>query len=161
MANNPALQSHQIFHIAQKVLSKSEMHQIFGKTTRYMQMWAADPRYCEETRRNPLDQARLFFDALDDHGRRDVAAAALEYMAGDIGVTVRFEGRAKSDKQSVDGEIADLTVAMGNLASEIRAARADGVITTAEMIRIKKAMSDMISEYDQLLDAAGIVNRNV
>jgi len=150
------IESHQIFHIARKVLSESEMYSIFGKTTRYITMWAADPKCCEVTRRNPLDQARLFFDALDDHGRRDVVAAAMEYMVGNTGFDIRDELPCCSDKGSVDGEIGDVAVAVGNLITHVRAAVADKEMSIEERILIKKTILSLFEECRQLLDAAGI-----
>ena len=106
---NISYQSSQIFHIARKTVPAGELHGIFGRSVRCLQMWAANPRHCEETRRNPMDRMQLFIEALDDHGRGDVARAALEYMAGNTGFCISDETPAHSDKNSVDGEIADLT----------------------------------------------------
>jgi hypothetical protein len=156
MPNIKQYQSHQIFHIARKTLSDGELHAVFGRTTRYMQMWAADPRHCEVVRRNVLDQVREFLNALDDHGRGDVARAALEYMIGQLPFRLREDGGAVSDKGCIDGEIADLTRALGRLATVIDTAREDGVIETDELIRIKRAAAELKRGVDELLDAAGI-----
>lgn len=156
MQNTKHYKSHQIFHIARKTLSDGQLHSIFGRTTRYMQMWAADPRYCEVVRRNVLDQVRDFINALDDHGRGDVVRAALEYMVGSLPFKVCDDGGAVSDKGSIDGEIADLTRALGRLATVIEVAREDGVIETDELIRIKRAAGELKRGVDELLDAAGI-----
>ncbi len=147
-------QSHQIFHIARKALSDGQMHEIFGRTTRYMQMWAADPRHCEVTRRNVLDQVALFLDALDDHGRRDVAHAALDLLAAPLGFAVVEKDKTTvSDKGCPDLELADLAVAIGELGARIREARKDGRLETTEIIRIRKAHDAARQELDQLLDA--------
>lgn len=156
MTNTKQYQSHQIFHIARKTLPAGELHSIFGRTTRYMQMWAADPRFCEVVRRNVLDQVRDFIGALDDRGRGDVARAALEYMTGSLPFKICDDAGAVSDKGCIDGEIADLTRALGRLATVIEAARGDGVIETAELIRIKRTAGELKREVDELLDAAGI-----
>jgi len=153
--NNSELKPNQIWHIARKIIPDRKMHDIFGKTTRYIQMQAADPRCCEVTRRTQMEQMQQLIETLDDYGRRDVAQAALEYMAGNTGLVVRDDAPVCADK-SVDGEIADLAVSMGQLGELIRTARADGRISTEELIRIKKAANRMKSECDQLLDAAGI-----
>ena len=147
-------QSHQIFHIARKALSDGQMHEIFGRTTRYMQMWAADPRHCEVTRRNVLDQVALFLDALDDHGRRDVAHAALDLLAAPLGFSVVEKDKTTvSDKGCPDLELADLAVAIGELGARIREALKDGRLETVEIIRIRKAHDAARQELDQLLDA--------
>jgi hypothetical protein len=148
--------SHQIFKIGLKELSDGERHRIFGKSTRYMDMWAADPRFCEVTRRNPLDQLKAFLSALDDHGRADVARAAIEFLAQPVGLRVCSDAAPESDKGSVDGEIADVTRALGRLTLMIESAREDGALETAELIRIKRAAVLLKCECDQLLDAAGI-----
>lgn len=150
------LKSNQLFHIINKTLDKGLLHRCFGKSVRYMQMWAADPRCCEVTRRNPFDSAQALFDHLDDHGRIDVVRGALEYMIGNLPLRVVSSDTAISDKGSIDGEIADITRAMGRLATVIEDARADGRIDTTELIRIKREASQLKIEVDQLLDAAGI-----
>ena len=63
---------------------------------------------------------------------------------------------AKSDKGSVDGEAADLSIAAGNLIAEIRSALEDDLLSSAERIRIKEAARKAIQEIEQLLDAAGM-----
>ena len=156
MMNKHHLKSHQIFHIAKKTLSDGELHRIFGKSTRLMYMWSADERSCEITRRNPLEQIRELVNALDDHSRIDVARVALEYMAGDLPLKISSIDPVSSDKQSIDGEIADLTRALGRLATVIETAQEDGAIETDEIIRIKRAAYEMKRGVDELLDAAGI-----
>lgn len=150
------LKSHQIFHIARKTLSDGDLHKIFGRSVRFMQMWAADPRHCDVTRRNPLDRLAALLDALDDQGRSDVARAGLEYMIGNLPFKLVSTESRTSDKGTVDGEIADLTRSLGNLATVIETARADGKIETDELIRIKRAATELKHGVDELLDAAGI-----
>jgi len=157
MPGKSQLKSHQIFHIVRKTLSDGIIHDIFGKSSRLIYMWAADPRHCEFTRRNPLDQIKEMFDALDDYGRDDVVLAALEYMAGDLPFTISSDtATAVSDKGCVDGEVADLAVALGHLSEAVRDAVSDKTIEADELIRIKRSAMEMKRGVDELLDAAGI-----
>jgi len=150
----PNYKSHQIFAIARKVLSTGEMHRIFGKSTRFICMWAADPRHCEVTRRNPLDKLALMLDALDDHGRREVVRAALEQLSEPLGFAVVEKDRAvASDKGCPDLELADLAIAIGEVGVRIREARKDGRLETDELIRINRACDDARHELEQLRDA--------
>ena len=85
-----------------------------------------------------------------------ISEAALNYLGEPINrKCVPIEAET-SDKGTVNGEIADLAMALGVLADEVREGTADGVIDTEELIRIKKAARQLLSETDQLLDAAGI-----
>ena len=145
-----------IFKISKEKLPAGTVQRIFTRSSRLVALWAADPRCCEYTARNPIDRLRQLLEEIDLVGFGHYARAAIEYMAEPLGLKLCSAERAASDKGSVDGEIADLAQAVGALSIEIRACRADGQIDTEELIRIKKAAEDLKRECDQVLDAAGI-----
>ena len=93
---------------------------------------------------------------LDTAGYGDYARAAIDYMAEPLGGEFSEKSTAKSDKGCIDGETADCMVALGKLADEIRFALADDFLDSAERIRIKEYARQVISEVQQLLDAAGV-----
>jgi len=73
----------QIFRIAKRKLSQNTIQQIFGENARLIDDWAADPRYCNETFRNPIQEIRDLFFELDRAGYADYVRDAIEYLSGD------------------------------------------------------------------------------
>ena len=156
MAEIRAFESWQVFNVARKKLGTRELQRIFTRSMRLVTMWAANPRTCARTARNPLDRIRMLLDALDTAGYGEYARAAIDYMAEPLGGRFADIRPARSDKGAVDPEIADMAIALGELATQVREAMADGAVDTAESIRIKKAARDLRREVEQLLDAVGI-----
>jgi len=149
-------ESWQVFHVARKKLGANELRRIFTRSTRLVTMWAANPRYCARTARNPLDRIRMLLDALDTAGYGEYGRAAIDYMAEPLGGCFADIHPARSDKGAVDPEIADMAIAVGKLAAQVREALADGNVDTEERIRIKKVARDLRREIEQLLDVIGI-----
>ena len=149
-------ESWQIFKVAIKNLPPSTLQHIYPRSTRLIYYWAADPHDTDKSERNPIDRIRDMLDALDDIGKGEYARAAIDYMAEPLGGRFVDIETSPSDKEDVDGEIADIAIALGELATRIREASIDGVFDTAERIRIKDAARTIKQEVEQLLDAAGI-----
>jgi len=150
-----AIESWQIYNVALKKLPAGTLHKIYRRSCRLVNYWAADPRYVEEKKRNPIDRIRLMLAELDTAGYGDYARAAIDHMAEPLGGEFSTKKAAKSDKGCVDGETADCMVALGKLADEIRYALEDDFLDSAERIRIKEYARVVIAEVLQLLDAAG------
>lgn len=150
------MESWQIYHIALKKLPRGRLQQIYRRSARLVTYWAANPYYCDETKRNPLDRIRLMLDELDGAGYGEYARAAVDYIAEPLGGEFICKHTAESDKGSVDGEAADLSVAAGTLIGGIRQALEDGRLDAAERISIKQMSRDAIKEIEELLDAAGM-----
>ena len=89
------MKSWQVFHVALKMLPPGQIQGIFRRSTRLVNYWAADPRYCEETRRNPLDRIRELLEALDIAGAGDYARWAIDYMAAPLDGHFQNNGNAK------------------------------------------------------------------
>lgn len=150
------MHSWQIMRQAKKKLPRGVLHKIFGRSTRLVDMWAANPAHCEVTARNPLDRLRLLIDELDNAGCEDYARAAIDYLAGPIGGQFAPFAEEKSDKGDVIDELADLFAAGGNFTALLREALKDGHIDPAERIVVKEAARRIIKEVNQTLDAAGL-----
>jgi len=144
-----------IFHVAKKVITAEVLRKIYTRSSRLVDAWAADPRFCEVTARNPLDRMKILFTELSMAGRDAEVVAALDWLAEVVDRRTERLGQVCADK-GVDGEIADMAVAMGHLVATVRAAKDDGHIDDGELIRIKRAAGELASECDQLLDAAGV-----
>lgn len=150
------MESWKIYHVALKKLPQGKLQQIYRRSARLVNYWAADPKYCEETKKNPLDRIRIMLDELDNAGAGDYARAAIDYMADPLGGCFAEKYPAVSDKGCVDGESVDLSIAGGKLIDEIRFALADDVIDDVERMRIIEYARKLNREVDELLDAAGV-----
>ncbi len=150
------IESWQIFKQAKKKLPHGALQRIYRRSTRLVDMWAANPAHCEVTARNPLDRIRLLLDELDTAGSEDYARAAIDYMAEPLrGQFARFTIE-QSDREDVDGELVDLFSAGGDFSDKVRVALEDGRLNTKERIMIKEAARKVIKELNQTLDAAGM-----
>ena len=150
------IESWQIYHVAIKKLPAGTLQKIYRRSSRLANYWAADPRYADETKKNPIDRTRQLLAELDTAGYGDYSRAAIDYMAEPMGGQFAKISTAKSDKGSVDGETADCMIALGKLADEVRYALADDDLDAGELIRIKAYARQLFSEIEQLLDAAGV-----
>lgn len=149
-----SFKSHQIFKIALHHLPKGRLQKIYTQKTRQIYKWAADPRFCEETARNPIDRVRILLDEINIAGYGDYAREAIDYMAAPLGGRFTDVDPATSDKD-ISGEIVDVAVSTGILFNLVRKAE-NGGLDAADRIRIKAAARKAIQEIEQLLDASGI-----
>ncbi len=150
------MESWQIYFIAHKKLPTGRLQNIYRRSARLVAYWAANPRDCDVTHRNPIDRIRIMLDELNMAGYGEYARAAIDYMAEPLGGEFAEKETSVSDKGSVDGEAVDTSLAASNLIAEIRDALEDDLIDTAERIRIKEAYRKVIKEMEQLLDVAGM-----
>ncbi|WP_319406147.1 hypothetical protein [uncultured Desulfosarcina sp.] len=147
----------QIFRAAKKNLPPGVLQSLYTRSSRLIDLWAADPRNCACTARNPIDRIRDMLDAMDTAGDGDYARFAIDYMAEPLGGRFApFTDGIESDKGTVDGEAVDVTMALSNLVATIRDTMADDRITTAERVRIMQAARIIKDEVDQLLAVTGI-----
>ena len=107
------IESWKIFHAALKKLPPGRLQAIWSRSARLVNYWAADPRYCEEIKRNPIDRVRPLLEELDLAGAGEYARAAIDYMAEPIGGRFNHSEPVTSDKGNIEGETADLCVAIG------------------------------------------------
>ena len=152
-------QSSIIFKIARKKLPAGTVQGIFSRSTRLVDYWAADSRYCEETRRDPIERIRMLLDELDSAGYGDYARAAIDYMSEPLGGRFCDAETAKSDKGTVAGEVMDASICLGSLAQTIDAALADNRISDKEKIEIKGEARRLVVQIEQILDVVGITGQ--
>ena len=150
------MESWQIYFIAKRKLPAGRLQNIYRRSARLVAYWAANPRDCDVTHRNPIDRIRMMLDELNMAGYGEYARAAIDYMAEPLDGEFADKSTSVSDKGTVDGEAADLSVAAGSLIAEIRSALEDDLLSTAERIRKKAAARKARQEIEQLLDAAGM-----
>lgn len=150
------MESWRIYHAALKKLPPGTLQKIYRRSARMVNYWAADPKYADAIKRNPLDRIRYMLQELDTAGAGDYARAAIDYLSAPLGGCFAEKEAVVSDKGTIDGEPADLAIALGKLADEILFAMADDEIDGAERIRIKDYARRLKREVDELLDAAGI-----
>ena len=145
-----------VFAAAKKYLPKGSIQKLFTKSTRLFNMWATDPKTSAIVARNPIDRIRILLNELDDVGQGQISRAAIDYMAEPLGCHCVEKSGAKSDKGTVDGEIADISIALGDLGSEVREAIKDEKINSDERRGIVEAARNAKRQVEELLDAAGL-----
>lgn len=153
------IKSWQIFHAAKNSLGDVFMNNLYKRSAPLISKWSADPRFASakgSSERNPLDRIRDMLAALNDAGLEIYARAAVDFLSEPLGGEFSSKKEEKSDKGTVDGELADISIALGNLGAQIREALKDGRIDSVEKIRIKEAARTTKREIEELLDAAGI-----
>ena len=151
-------ESWQIFRVAKKALAPGKLQNIYRRSTRQIAYWAANPRYTDKITRNPIDRIRILLEDLYLAGHGEYARWAIDYMAEPLGGRFTDRETAKTDKGSIEAEVADITMALGELVHELQEAGADERLDTVEKIRIKDKARNLIIQVEQLLDAAGIIS---
>jgi hypothetical protein len=150
------IETWQIFNVAKLKLRPGTIQSIFRRSSRLVCYWAANPRVCDENKRNPIDRIRLLLDELNMAGYGEYDRAAIDHMAEPLGGKFEEFAPCPSDKGDINGEIADIAIAVGELATRIRESKKDGHMDTVERVQIKEAARIIKQEVEQLLDAAGI-----
>lgn len=153
------LKSWQIFHAAKNSLGDIYMGSLYKRSAPLVSKWCADPSIASgkgSSERNPLDRIQDMLVALDSAGLGIYSRAAIDYLAEPLGGGFDYKDQSKSDKGTIDGELADISIALGSLGAQVREALEDGRVDSAEKIRIKEAARNTKREIEQLLDAAGI-----
>ena len=149
------VQTWQIYHAAHKVLGP-ELSKLYTRSARLVAYWAADPRFCDQVHRNPIDRVGDMLEQLDLRGHGDIARGAVDLLAQRLGGRFTETEPSRSDKGTVEAEVTDVTVALGHFAGTLRAALADDTLDAAERIRLKELARAVQREVDQVLDAAGV-----
>ncbi len=81
-----------------------------------------------------------------------MARAAVDILAAPLGGQFAPLFPEKSDKGTVEGEAADVTVAFGKLLSFCREALEDDMVDVEELTRILDLLRQVKAELNQLLD---------
>ena len=149
------LQTWQVYHAAHKILGP-ELSKLYTRSARLVAYWAADPRFTDVQHRNPIDRIGDMLEQLDIRGAGGIARGAVDLLAQPLGGRFTETKPERSDKGTVDGEAADVAVALGQLVASVREAMADDLLTPMERIRLRERARAVKREVDQLLDAAGV-----
>ena len=148
------MESWQIFHVARKELGDSVLCKIFSpRKARAIRGWAQDPTFTSTQTRNPIDRIIILLRELDHCGRGRYARAAIDIMAAPLGGHFEYLPGAKSDRGSVDGELTDAAIALGELATTCRCALADGKLDDEERELVLEAARELYLQVAQLMDA--------
>ena len=103
------LQTWQVYHAAHKVLGP-KLSKLYTRSARLVAYWAADPRFCDQVHRNPIDRVGDMLEQLDLLGHGDIARGAVDLLARRLGGGFTETEPSKSDKGTVDGEAADIAM---------------------------------------------------
>lgn len=107
MPQLPPLQSYQFFSSCRRLLGDSFLQKRFKRSLREIQRWSADPRYAEDTDRNPMDRYEVLLERLMELGRDDVARAAVARQAHLVGCELRCLDPVMPDAVSMEAECLD------------------------------------------------------
>lgn len=104
----PPLKTWQFFRACRKTLGNSFMQKLYNRGLRQLHRWSADPDFCEDHERNPLDRLKILLARLNEIGREDVALSAVEMLAQAIGCEICRNGEAVvPDQETIEAECLD------------------------------------------------------
>lgn len=78
----------QLYKAAREELGTAFMSKLYHRSKREVYRWSADPDFCEDTSRNPLDRLITLCRALFSAGRGDVVTNTLRMCADALGFEV-------------------------------------------------------------------------
>ncbi|MBW1730027.1 MAG: hypothetical protein JRH08_00850 [Deltaproteobacteria bacterium] len=145
-------QSWEVFSFALHTLGKPALKLIFGKSESMIYSWGTPPTN-ESHQINPIDRICWMMEALADANRHEIGRAAIDIMAAPLGGHFEYLPGAETDKGTVDGELADSLVALGELADTCRHAVADGRLDSLEREEILEDLREVYLQLAQLLSA--------
>jgi hypothetical protein len=97
---HPILKSHQFFHACRRILGQAVMGSIYKRSDRQLYRWAADPNFCEDHERNPIDSLKIVLERLCEMGREDVALGGVEILASVFNCRVAIVPRSPAQENS-------------------------------------------------------------
>lgn len=149
--------SRALLSVAIKTLGVKKVSKIFGVSDRHVYSYAANPLTCEyKSLSNPIERVQALIYELWLVGREEEAEAFIDIFARQIQCRCQRIGEIESDKGSVDGEIADLVIQVGELSRIVRDAIKDGKITREERISIHDVLNKVKTEAEELASLVGV-----
>ena len=103
----PPLTTWQFFHAVRKVLGEAFLQKLYKKSPRQIYRWSANPDYCEDVEKNPLDRLIVLIKKLAEVGREDIALAALRILADILDCDVVPRSHPIPDKPTIADECLD------------------------------------------------------
>ncbi len=149
---NYIVRTHQFWSAAHRILTPGLLTKIWKKSQRQIYRWGADPDYCEDCRRNPIDLLRVTCERLMEAGRSEVAEAALVLLAEPLGYEVKQKD-IRSDSGSINLDLLDVEAALGDFCADYREALSDQVLDARERAELVRCMDRVSRQIYELRDA--------
>ena len=153
MVNTPTFitTTHRFWSAANKILTPSFIANIYKICLRQAQRYGADPKYCADTSRNPLDLLLIIMESLQEAGRPDAAYAGLNLLADPLGYTIKPK-EIYSDKGSICLELMDVNTALGNFCAHYQDKAHDG-LDQEERTELTLLLDKTAWQIEELIDA--------
>jgi len=137
----------QMFAACNKILTEMEVGKLFHVGSRAAYSWSANPAYCQNTTRNPIDRLMGLLRAVQEMGRDEVVHGILYYIGDDLGYKVyKNVDAVKSDKGSVVLELLDINVALGELSEKTQESLKDFKVDAQERLELLESASALIRQ---------------
>ncbi len=146
------MRTHQFWSAAYHILGLPALSKIYKVSNRQIHRWAADPDFCDQTARNPLDRIVVVCRRLQELGRVDIVEGGLRRVLEPLGYSFSRQ-KIKSDKGSIALELLDISRAKGELITIYQEANADLKISPDEQAALLSQADEVIKEVEQLKDA--------
>jgi len=144
--------THQFWAATYHILGLPLLSKTYKVSHRQIQRWAADPDFCDQTQRNPLDHIITVCRRLQEVSRDDVVEAGLRRLLEPLGYSLH-RSEIKSDKKSIALELLDVGRVQGTLISTYQEANVDFNISPDEQAALLSQADDLLQEIEELKDA--------
>lgn len=146
------VRTHQFWSAAYHIIGKEALSKIYKVSHRQVERWGADPDFCDQVARNPLDLLVAVCKRLQEINRLDVVEAGLRRLLEPLGYSL-CRSQVKSDKGSIAMELLDISQEAGDLARTYHEANSDYDISRDEQAELLARADFLIEETNQLKDA--------
>jgi len=96
--NIPPITTWQFFYACRKILGDSFLQKVYKKSIKQIYRWSANPDFCEDVEKNPLDRLVVLIRKLAEVGRKEIALAAVRILADVLDCDVFPKKDFTSDK---------------------------------------------------------------
>ena len=144
----PPLTTWQFFHAAKKILGDSFLQKVYKKSLRQIYRWSANPDFCEDTEKNPLDRIKIILGRLVEIGREDVAYSAVQMLAEVLDCELVSKNHPTPDKSTIEDECLDDYPTITAFHNAIREGKDKLVVQ--ELLR--RAKGELEETYEKFLE---------
>ena len=103
----PPLTTWQFFHACRKILGDTCLQKIYKRSNKQIYRWSANPDFCEDVEKNPLDRLIVLVRKLAEVGREDIAFAGVRILADVLDCEVVPREHPTPDKATIADECLD------------------------------------------------------